>query len=88
MKNNKLKLNLFNTLCLFLGFTLFLILMTIALPKNSEKTTNDGYTNKGISKILNVSLFTVKNHRQTIMKKFQAKNCTEAIYKAVKMDLI
>ena len=47
-----------------------------------------GYTNKGISKILNVSLFTVKNHRQTIMKKFQAKNCTEAIYKAVKMDLI
>ena len=47
-----------------------------------------GYTNNGISQILNVSPYTVKNHRQTIVKKFQAKNCTEAIYKAVKMDLI
>lgn len=50
MKNDKLKLNLFNIVCLFLGFILFLILMTIALPRNSEKARSENYTNKEIEK--------------------------------------
>jgi DNA-binding CsgD family transcriptional regulator len=47
-----------------------------------------GYSTKEISDILNLSPFTIKTHRQIILKKLKAKNCTEAIYKAIKMDLI
>lgn len=47
-----------------------------------------GYTSKKISSILNISPYTIKVRRQKILKKFKAKNCTEVIYKAAKMDLI
>ena len=47
-----------------------------------------GYTAKEISSLLDISPHTIKSHRQKILKKFRAKNCTEAIYKATKMNLI
>lgn len=50
MKNDRLKLNLFNIACLFLGFILFLILMTIVLPRDSEKNRSESHINKGIEK--------------------------------------
>ncbi len=47
-----------------------------------------GYKNKEISEILNISPYTIKTHRHAVIRKFQAKNCTEVVYKATKMNLI
>jgi DNA-binding NarL/FixJ family response regulator len=47
-----------------------------------------GYTSKEISSILNIPPCTIKIHRRKILKKFNAKNSAEVIYKAAKMDLI
>lgn len=52
------------------------------------KLIAQGYSDISISRILNISPFTVKTHRQAILKKFQAKNCTEVVYKATKMNYI
>ena len=53
-----------------------------------SKLIAKGNTDKEIAILLNISPFTIKNHRRAILRKFQAKNCTEVIYKAAKMDLI
>jgi len=61
------------------------------LTNRERETLNliaKGYSTKEISEILNVSPFTIKTHRQVILKKLSSKNCIEAIYKAIKLELI
>lgn len=47
----------------------------------------EGKTNDEISKILNISSFTVKNHMQRIMRKLNATNRTEAVAKCRQLGL-
>ena len=61
------------------------------LTNRERETLNliaKGYSTKEISEILNVSPFTIKTHRQVILKKLSSKNCIEAIYRAIKLELI
>jgi len=52
------------------------------------KLIAEGCTTKSISSKLNISLNTVETHRKNIQNKLNAKNCTEAVYKATKLDII
>ena len=47
-----------------------------------------GYTNKRIAKKLFISAHTVKAHISSIIYKLKAKNRTEAVYIAMKFDII
>jgi len=47
-----------------------------------------GYATKEISSMLNISHYTVDYYRKTIQRKLDVKNCTEAVYKATKLNLI
>lgn len=52
------------------------------------KLLAQGNKDSKIASSLYISPLTVKTHRKNILKKLQAKNCTEAIYKATKLDWI
>lgn len=47
-----------------------------------------GYGNKEIAKKLSISLYTVKNHMNNILNKLESKNRTQAVMKAMDLNLI
>jgi len=47
-----------------------------------------GNIDRQIASLLYISPLTVKTHRKNILRKLHAKNCTEAIYKATKLNWI
>lgn len=47
-----------------------------------------GYTTKEISSMLKISHHTVETYRKSIQIKLNVKNCTEAVYKVTKLQLI
>jgi DNA-binding CsgD family transcriptional regulator len=51
------------------------------------KLISKGYTTKEISSMLNISHYTVDTYRKSIQNKLDVKNCTEAVYKATKLNL-
>lgn len=48
----------------------------------------EGYSNKKISEMLYISIFTVKNHRYKMKKKFNAKNTAGLISYAIKNNIL
>lgn len=52
------------------------------------KLLTQGYANDEISKIVFLSVHTVKAHVSAILKKLEAKNRTNAVYIAFKYDLL
>jgi len=52
------------------------------------KLISKGYTTKEISSMLNISHYTIDTYRKNIQRKLDVKNCTEAVYKATKLNLI
>jgi DNA-binding NarL/FixJ family response regulator len=52
------------------------------------KFVSKGMSNKKISKELNISVKTVKNHLVTIYKKLEVKNRTQAVVKAIKKNIV
>jgi len=47
-----------------------------------------GYITKEIASMLNISHYTVDTYKKNIQRKLDVKNCTEAVYKATKFNLI
>jgi DNA-binding CsgD family transcriptional regulator len=52
------------------------------------KLIAEGYSTKRISSILKISFNTVETHRKNILIKLHVKNCTEAVYRVTKLDII
>lgn len=48
----------------------------------------NGYLNKQIAKVINITEQTTKNHITNIFKKLEATNRTEAVIKAIKLGII
>ena len=46
-----------------------------------------GYDNRGISELLEISVLTVRTHRQRLMQKLQLRNAAEITAHAVKLGL-
>lgn len=46
-----------------------------------------GMCSKEISSNLGISVYTVKDYRKNLIKKFGVKNCTELIYIATKLNI-
>ena len=47
-----------------------------------------GWTTKEIAIILNIAPATVKSYRKKLLKKLNAKNCAQLVYKASKNSLV
>jgi len=52
------------------------------------KWVREGKSNQEIGMILNISPLTVKNHVQKILRKLQASNRAQAVYKAISLKLL
>ena len=48
----------------------------------------EGYCTKEIASMLEISFYTVKDYRKSLLQKISAKNCAELCYKASKLDLV